>query len=150
MSTVLKSLKELKDLECKKGLLSSRPPIPYVLPAYLVTTKEVPESLKIKLPGGTVFNMSIFSQGNTKEYLAHVVAVLCLISQKGLNVQDRELAKTVDKLARTLENLQKPVGPKGVTPKDDKESHKVEIGPKRCSKKPRRLTTRLLPKHASF
>ncbi len=29
MSTILKSPKRLKDLECKKGQLSSWPPIPY-------------------------------------------------------------------------------------------------------------------------
>ncbi len=94
----------------------------------LVTTKEAPESLKIMLPDKTVFNMSIFSQGNTKEYLAHVVTVLHLINQKGLDVLGRKLAKAVDKLARTLENLHKAVGTKGVVPKDEMESHKLEIG----------------------
>jgi hypothetical protein len=96
----------------------------------LVTTKELPESLKIKLPDGTVFNMSIFSQGNTEEYLAHVVKVLHLnlINQKGLNMQCRKLAKACDKLAGTLENLQKTVGTKGTIPKDEMESPKLEIG----------------------
>ncbi len=61
MSTTLKSLKGLKDLECTKGQLSSQPPILYVPPTDLVTTKEAPESLKIKLLNGTIFNMSIFS-----------------------------------------------------------------------------------------
>jgi hypothetical protein len=61
MSTALKSPKGLKDLECKKGQLSSWPPVPYVPPTDLVTTKEAPESLKIKLPNETVFNMSSFS-----------------------------------------------------------------------------------------
>jgi hypothetical protein len=65
----------------------------------------LPESLKIKLPNGTVFNMSIFSQGNTKECLVHVVAVLCLINQKGLDVQCMKLAKAVDELVGNLENL---------------------------------------------
>jgi hypothetical protein len=117
MSTLLKSPKGLKDLECKKGQPSSQPPIPCIPLTDLVTTKEALESLKIKLPDGTDFNMSIFSQGNTKEYLAHVVVVLCLINQMGLNVQCRKLAKAVDKLARTLENLQMTVGTKGATPK---------------------------------
>jgi hypothetical protein len=74
MSTTPKSPKGLKGLECKKRQLSSWPHIPYVLPANLVNTKKVPESLKIKRPDGTVFNMSIFSQENTKEYLVHIVA----------------------------------------------------------------------------
>jgi hypothetical protein len=68
--------------------------------------------MKVKLPDGTVSNMTIFSQGNTKEYLAHVVTVLHLINQKGLDVQCRKLAKTIDKLAGILENLQKLNGPK--------------------------------------
>ncbi len=86
MSTTLKTPKGLKDSKCKKGQLSSRPPIPYAPPRDLATTKEVQETLKIKLPNGSVFNMSIFSQGNTKEYLAHVVVVLRLIHQKELEV----------------------------------------------------------------
>jgi hypothetical protein len=67
-----------------KGLkaLINGPPVPYVPPTDLVTTKEAQESLKIKRPNGAVFNMSIFSQGNTKEYLAHIITVLRLISQK--------------------------------------------------------------------
>jgi hypothetical protein len=76
----------------------------------LVTTKEATESLKIKLPDGTVFNMSIFSRGNTKEYLAHIIVVLHLISQKGLNVQCRKLAKAVKKQAGMLKNPQKAAG----------------------------------------
>jgi hypothetical protein len=96
-------------------------------PSDLVTTKESQESLKIKLPNGTVFNISIFSQGNTKEYLVHVVTILHLINQKRLNVHCRKLAKLVDKLAETLENLQKPTGSKGTSSKEDQESHKMKI-----------------------
>jgi hypothetical protein len=99
LSTILKGPKGLKDLECKKGQLSSWPPIPYVPPTDLITTKEAPESLKIKLPNGTVFNMSIFAQGNTEEYLAHIAVVLRLINQTGLDVQCKMLAKTVDRVA---------------------------------------------------
>ncbi len=61
MTTILKSPEGLKDLECKKGQLSSRPPFPYVFLTDLVTTKESPENLKIKVPNVTIFNMSIFS-----------------------------------------------------------------------------------------
>ncbi len=65
--------------------------------------------------------MTIFSWDNTKEYLAHVVAVLRIIIQKGLNVQCRKLAKTVVKFTGSLENLQKPNGPKGLSSKEDQE-----------------------------
>ncbi len=92
-----------------------------------MTTKESSNNLKIKLLDGTIYNMFIFYQGNTKEYLAHAIAVLHLINQKGLNVQCRKLAKTVDKLAGTLENLQKPNGPKGANSKEDQETHKLEL-----------------------
>jgi hypothetical protein len=84
--TSLKNPKGLKDLECEKGLLSSRPPIAYVLPRNLLQTKDNAESLKVKLPDGTMYTMVIISKGNTEYYLAHVIAVLCLINQKGLDV----------------------------------------------------------------
>jgi hypothetical protein len=119
-------------------------------PTDLVTTKEISDNLKIKLPNGTIFNMSIFSQGSTKEYLANVVAVLHLINQKGLNLQCRKLAKTVDKLTGTLDNLQKPNGPKGAIPrKIMMPTSWSSSRPKRCLKKPGRLTTRLLPRRTS-
>ncbi len=38
-----------------------------------------------------------------------------------------KLAKAVDELAGTLENLQKPNGPKGASCKEDQESHKLGI-----------------------
>jgi hypothetical protein len=65
-STPLKSAEGLKDLEYAKRQLISQPPVPYLPPTDLVTTKEAPESLKIKLPDGTIFNMSIFFQENTE------------------------------------------------------------------------------------
>jgi hypothetical protein len=127
MITVLKSPKGLKDLECEKGQLSCRPPIPYAPPTNLVTNKESPESLKIKLPNGIIFNTSIFSQGKAEKNLAHVVAVLRLINQKVLVMQCRKLAKAVEKLAGTFKNLQKSSGPTGSSSKDKKEAHKLEL-----------------------
>ncbi len=99
MTTVFKSPKGLEDSKCKKGQLSNCSPILYVPPIDLVTTKESLDKMKVKLPNG----MTIFSRWNTKDCLTYVAAVLCLIEQKGLDVQCKKLAKTVDKLARTLE-----------------------------------------------
>ncbi len=99
----------------------------YAPPTDLVTTKESVDNLKVKLDDGTVFNMTIFFQGNTKEHLACMNVVLHLINQKGLDVQCRKLAKTLDNLAGTLENLQKSIGPMGLSSKEDQEACKVEI-----------------------
>jgi hypothetical protein len=50
MSTTFKSPDGLKNAECKKGQLSNRPPIPYVPEMDIVTPKEEPQVLKVKLP----------------------------------------------------------------------------------------------------
>ncbi len=65
MSIILKSPKGLKDLECKKGQLTSRPPIPYVPPTDLLTTKESLYNFKIKLPNGT--KPRAFTEVNEKD-----------------------------------------------------------------------------------
>ena len=90
MSASLKSPEGLKDSKCKKGAVNHRPPISYVPPTDLLAAKENSETLKVKLPDGTVLTMSIFSSGNPKEYLAHVIAVLRLITQKGLSMEFRK------------------------------------------------------------
>jgi hypothetical protein len=50
--------------------------------------------------------MPIYSQGNSKEYLAHIVAVIHVINQKGLPKKCRVLAKAVVKWSEALKNLQ--------------------------------------------
>jgi hypothetical protein len=83
MSTSLKSPDGLKNAECEKGQLSNRPLIPYLPDTDIVTPKEEPQSLKVKLPDDSQLNMPIYSSGNTEEYLTHIVAVLQIINQKG-------------------------------------------------------------------
>ncbi len=67
MSTNLKSTDMLKDVECKKGQLAQRPPIPYVPVLDLVTPKEDPAVLKVKLPDDSHISVPNFSRGNNKE-----------------------------------------------------------------------------------
>ncbi len=74
----------LKDSECKKGQLSQQPLIPYILVVDVVTPKEDPAMLKVKLPDDSHISVPIFSRGNNEEYIAHIVAVLRIIVQKGL------------------------------------------------------------------
>jgi hypothetical protein len=83
MSTVLKAPNGLKNSECEKGQLGNRPPISYDAEMDIVTSKEEPQLLKVKLPDDTHLNMPIFSLGNTEEYLAHIVAVLPSSSRRG-------------------------------------------------------------------
>jgi hypothetical protein len=52
------------------------------------------KQIKVKLPDGTNFQMSAFSQGNNEEYLIHVIAINRLLEQKGI-VQDIGKAFTV-------------------------------------------------------
>jgi hypothetical protein len=69
MSANLKSPpKGLKDLECKKGTLTVRPPNPYVPPINLHEKRDT-EKIKVKFPDETSFQMSAFGQGNNEEYL---------------------------------------------------------------------------------
>jgi hypothetical protein len=95
MSTSVKSLDGLKDAECKKGQLSHRPPIPCVPVVNVVMPKEEPQLYKVKLPDASNLSIPIYSRGNNKEYLAHIIAVLCIIEQKGLPKKCRVLAKAV-------------------------------------------------------
>ncbi len=106
MSTFLKSPDGLKDTECKKGQLSHRPPIPYVPVVDIVTPKGESQVFKIKLPDASHLSMPIYSRGNNKEYLAHIVTVLRVIEQKGLPKKCRVLSKAVVRWSKGLKNLQ--------------------------------------------
>ncbi len=106
MSTSLKSPDELKDSECKKGQLSHRPLILYVPVVDILTPKEEPQVFKIKLPDASCLSLPIYSHGNNEEYLAHIVAVLQVIEQKGLPKKCRVLAKAVVRWSEALKNLQ--------------------------------------------
>jgi hypothetical protein len=109
MSTSLKSPDGLKDAECKKGQQSHWPPIPYIPVVDIVMPKEDPQVFKIKLPNASHLSMPIYSHGNNEEYLAHIVAVLRVIEQKGLPKKCRVLTKAVARRSEALKNLQEAV-----------------------------------------
>ncbi len=110
MSASSKVPEGLKDSECEKGNLGARPPIPYVPPMDLLQAKENSDSVKLKLPDGTVISMTIFAKRNPKEYLQHIIAVLRLINQKGLDVKCRETGKELVKTSEVLEALKRKSG----------------------------------------
>ncbi len=95
----------LKDSECKKGNLGVHPPILYVPPMDLLQAKENSDAIRLKLPDGTVISMTILAKGNPEEYLQHVIAVLRLINQKGLDAKCREAGKELVKTSKVLEAL---------------------------------------------
>ncbi len=101
----------LKDAECKKGQLAQRPPIPYGPVVDVVTPKEDPAMLKVKLPNDSHISIPIFSRGTNEEYIAHIVAVLRIIEQKGLQKKYRVYAKAVAKRQAALKNLQEASEP---------------------------------------
>jgi hypothetical protein len=72
----------------------------------IVTLKEEPQIFKIKLPDASHLSMPIYSRGNKEEYLAHIVAVLQVIKQKGLPKKCQVLAKAVVRWNKALKNLQ--------------------------------------------
>ncbi len=106
MSTNLKSTDMLKDPECKKGQLSQRLPIPYLPVVDAITPKEDPAVLKVKLPNDSHTSVPIFSCGNNEEYIAHIVAVLRIIKQKGLPKKCHVYAKAFAKRQEASKNLQ--------------------------------------------
>ncbi len=60
----------------------------------------------VKLPNNSHISVPIFFRGNNEEYIAHIVAVLCIIEQKGLPKKCRVYAKAVAKRQVALKNLQ--------------------------------------------
>jgi hypothetical protein len=146
MSISLKASGGLKDAECKKGQLSNRLPIQHVPVVDIVTPKEEPQVFKVKLPH---LSMPIYFRGNNKEYLAHTVAVLCIM--KGMPKKCRMLAKVVVRWSEALKNLQEAVGSQEtVSMSVDVTACKWRLSRlNRCSKKPRRLMTRQSPRCAS-
>jgi hypothetical protein len=84
--------------------------------------------LKVKLLDDTCLNIPIYSHGSTEKYLAHIVAVLCIIKQKGLGVKCRKLGTAVVKQSKALKNLLEATGFKDtVLLNVDVEACKVEV-----------------------
>jgi hypothetical protein len=117
----------------------------------IITPKEEPQVFKVKLLDASHLSMPIYSHWNNKEYLAHIFAVLHVIDQKGLPKKCRMLAKAVMRRLEALKNLQEAAGSQEtILMSIDVTAHKMENEQlNRCSKNPRRLTTRQLPRRTS-
>jgi hypothetical protein len=94
----------------------------------IIMPKEDPQVFKIKLPNVFCLSMPIYSPGNNKEYLVHIVAVLQVIEQKGLPKKCRVLAKAIARRSKALKNLQEATESRDtVATSVDVTSRKVEI-----------------------
>jgi hypothetical protein len=94
----------------------------------IIMPKEEPQVFKVKLPDKSHLSMPIYSNGNNKEYLAHMVAVLQIINQKELSKKCRMLAKAVVRRSEALKNLQEAAGSREtILTSVDVMARKVEI-----------------------
>jgi hypothetical protein len=78
-----KSLVEgLKNSECERGVITTRPPIPYVAE---VDPYEKPEKteIKTKLSDGTDYRMAPFRAGTNEDYICHIITMIRLVEQLG-------------------------------------------------------------------
>jgi hypothetical protein len=117
MSSNLKSPpKGLMNSECKKGKLVAQPPILYVPPTNLHKRQET-ELIKVKMPDGTNFQMAAFAYGNNEEYIVDLIAVLCIIEQKGM-------ALDITKAFHALVEVRREMTPLFEFPEDKTEAEK--------------------------
>ena len=82
----------------------------YVPVVDIIMHKEETQLFKVKFPDASHLSMPIYSRGNNKDYLAHIIAVLPIIKQKGLPKKCRMLAKAVVRRSEELKNLQEAAG----------------------------------------
>jgi hypothetical protein len=93
----------LKNSECKRGVITTRPPIPYVAE---VDPYEKPEKTKIKtkLADGTDYWIAPFRSGTNKDYVCHIIAMIRLVEQLGLE-------KSVEEAHQALKEVENKIGP---------------------------------------
>ena len=74
--------KGLKNSECERGVVTARPPIPYVAEVDPYKKPEKTE-IKTKLADGTDYWMAPFRLGTNKDYICHIIAMIRLVEQLG-------------------------------------------------------------------
>ena len=93
----------LKNLECERGVITTRPPIPYVAEVDPYEKAKKTE-IKTKLANGTDYRMVPFCLGTNKDYLCHIIALIRLVEQLGLE-------KSVEEAHQALKEVEDKVGP---------------------------------------
>ncbi len=90
-------------MECKRGVITTRPPIPYVA-SVDPYEKQEKTKIKTKLPDGTNYQMVPFRAGTNEDYVYHIIAMIHLVEQK-------DLENSVEKVFVTASNIEEKVGP---------------------------------------
>ncbi len=93
----------LKDLECERGVITTRPPIPYVAAVDLYKKAEKTK-IKTRLPDGTNYKMVPFRSGTNEEYVNHHIAMIRLVEQK-------DFENSVEKAFAAVKELEDKIGP---------------------------------------
>jgi hypothetical protein len=93
----------LKDSECERGVITTRPPIPYVAAVDPYEKAEKTE-IKTRLPDGTIYQMVPFCSGTNEEYVNHLIAMIHLVEQK-------DLEKLVERTFTAVKELEDKIGP---------------------------------------
>jgi len=100
-------LTELTDQECKKGQLTQRPPIPYVIYKAEANLKASRENVKMKTPEGKVKMAVLGDSPGTEEYLQHLNAFQRMISRKKLDDKMTKWTKAVIIAAALVRKLER-------------------------------------------
>ncbi len=79
----------------------------------------------MKLPDGKKITMSAFRTGNNEEYLNHVIAMFCLLEQKGVQADILKAFKVVKESKEKIEPLATALPTSGT--KSKKEEHKLQL-----------------------
>ncbi len=93
----------LKDSEWEQGVITTRPPIPYVV-AVDPYEKAEKTKIKTKLADGTNYQMVPFRSGTNEDYVSHLIAMIHLLQQLGLE-------KSVEVAFKAVEELEDKIGP---------------------------------------
>ncbi len=95
-----------KDAECERGVITTRPPIPYVPPMDPYEKQEKTE-IKTKLPDGTNYQMVPFRAGSNEDYVHNIIGMILLVEQKDLENSTKKVFVAASKIKEKVRPLYK-------------------------------------------
>ncbi len=101
-------MEEFKDSECKQGVITTQPPIPYVATVDPYEKQEKTE-IKTRLPDRTNYQMVPFHAGTNEDYINHVIAMIRLVEQKDLKNSVEKAFVTVSEIKEKAGSIHKKI-----------------------------------------